>query len=82
MTHAEWVSGRPDRDTSRIIAPQIVSPSVFLRPGNGVARKPHIKLFAVHRHGEFDRIVGFVPGGSAVPPVCKSRHCSGPWMPL
>jgi hypothetical protein len=58
MTHAKWVSGRPDRDTSRIIAPQIVGPSVVLRPGNGVAPKPHIKLFAVHRHDEFDRIVG------------------------
>ncbi len=34
--------------------PRSSAPVYFLRPGNGVARKPHIKLFAVHRHGAAD----------------------------
>ena len=81
MTHAKWVSGRPDRDTSRIIAPQIVSPSVFLRPGNGL---PESHTSSYSRSVGTGNSTGpsLAPGGNTVPPACSSRHCNGPWMPL
>ena len=58
MTRAKWVSGRPDRDTSRIIAPQIVGLSVLLRPGNGLPESHTSSYSRSVGTGKFDQTVG------------------------